>query len=659
VATTGGAVTAVTVGPEHGLGFEGYGVSVPLSFSGSCTAAANASVNGDGSLGAVAIVAGGIGCSGTTTATVNGTGAAGVGGTLPARAVNLVAGRNVTVMGGNLLKGAGGYTVWNAGGSRSLGLQLGGGGTLAASMTSYPALVVSAGAGSGSVGNGNTGSANRFEGLGLAANAVLDGGLGNAFVQTSASGAGTVGLESARAGSNTVSADFVALGGGASSLPGLGAFTSLNDLFFSAEDLYSANGEAVAAGSLFGKDAAAPVTGSYVKAVGGAWDTSGGWVVRGVANGLILGAGFPAGSGTWFVAAKADVAAQQELRLTGVGSLAGCVYADQTVSLTPSWQVFRIAYNTVTGNSSCDSGTQGTAVSASGLAPSVAGGGSTNVETAWVAFVPATQQLVLANAPTAGNQAANKAYVDAQVASQIVNGGGSLPITGGTMTGALNAPVVNGTTDCGLAGSVSGCVAAVGASGGSALIPPGTVGTYTQGASVQATAQCVYALWLNEASPSQHERMIRWWQDEIEGTGRVPIISSEQKPEVLRFAQGTDADLRLEWQRFLIRMVANAFGLPPMLLGMEGDVNRATAGELADEAFRGAIEPLAKLIAEHITRDLFSKCIGWREFEFVFNDLDARDEMTELAIQTQLLAAGVLTVEEVRAMRGLGAEQRS
>jgi phage portal protein BeeE len=163
-----------------------------------------------------------------------------------------------------------------------------------------------------------------------------------------------------------------------------------------------------------------------------------------------------------------------------------------------------------------------------------------------------------------------------------------------------------------------------------------------------------YALWLNEATPSQHERMIRWWQDEIEGTGRVPLISTEQKPEVLRFAQGTDADLRLAWQQFLIRMVANAFGLPPLLLGLEGDVNRATAAELADEAFRGAIEPLAKLIAEHITRDLFSKCIGWREFEFVFNDLSARDEDTELAIQVQLLAAGVYTVNEVRAMRGLG-----
>ncbi|MGA8529579.1 MAG: phage portal protein [Acidobacteriaceae bacterium] len=163
-----------------------------------------------------------------------------------------------------------------------------------------------------------------------------------------------------------------------------------------------------------------------------------------------------------------------------------------------------------------------------------------------------------------------------------------------------------------------------------------------------------YALWLNEATPAQHERLIRWWQDEVEGTGRVPLLSTTQKPEVLRFASGTDADLRLSWQEFLIRMVANAFSLPPMLLGLEQDVNRSTAAEMLDEAFHSAIIPLARLIAEHLTRDLFAKRLGWPEFEFVFNDLDATDEMQEVQMQTALLAAGVLTVDEVRAMRGLG-----
>lgn len=162
-----------------------------------------------------------------------------------------------------------------------------------------------------------------------------------------------------------------------------------------------------------------------------------------------------------------------------------------------------------------------------------------------------------------------------------------------------------------------------------------------------------YALWLNETTPENHNRLIHWWQDEIEGTGRVPLLTCEQKPEVLKFSGGTDAELRLQWQEFLIRMVGNAFGLPPMLLGIENDVNRNTAQEFADEAFRSTVAPMARMLAEHLTRDLFAKRLGWNEFEFTFNELDARDEMQEVQIQTALLQAGVLTVDEVRAQRGL------
>jgi HK97 family phage portal protein len=162
-----------------------------------------------------------------------------------------------------------------------------------------------------------------------------------------------------------------------------------------------------------------------------------------------------------------------------------------------------------------------------------------------------------------------------------------------------------------------------------------------------------YALWLNEATPEQHDRLIHWWQDEIEGTGRVPLLSCEQKPEVLRFAGGTDADLRLAWQELLIRLIANAFELPPMLLGLQTGLTRSTAGEMADEAFQSAVIPVAKLLAEHITRDLFAKKLGWREFEFCFNDLESRDETEEVQMQTALLKAGVLTIDEVRQMRGL------
>jgi len=142
VTASGGAVTGVTVGPEHGLGFDPYGTQVPLTFSGSCTAQATAGVNSDGSIGTIAVTAGGAGCSGTTTASIN---AAGTWDT--AAPVNLIGGQNMTFFDGNLLKGNGGYTVWNAAQSGSYGTQLDGGGGTLPGGGSYSALAANSPAG--------------------------------------------------------------------------------------------------------------------------------------------------------------------------------------------------------------------------------------------------------------------------------------------------------------------------------------------------------------------------------------------------------------------------------------------------------------------------------------------------------------------------------
>ena len=180
------------------------------------------------------------------------------------------------------------------------------------------------------------------------------------------------------------------------------------------------------------------------------------------------------------------------------------------------------------------------------------------------------------------------------------------------------------------------------------------LGAHRYAAKLASNSVVDYALWLQGLTPEHHERLIRWWQDEIEGTGRVPILSVENKPEVLRFGGGTDADLRLQWQEFVLRIIADAFDLPPQCLGIERDVNRSTAMEMADEAFRQAIVPTARLLAEHLTRDAICKKLGWNDLEFVFTDVDSGgDEMEEAQIQAILLQNGVLTVNEVRRMRGL------
>jgi len=47
--------------------------------------------------------------------------------------------------------------------------------------------------------------------------------------------------------------------------------------------------------------------------------------------------------------------------------------------------------------------------------------------------------------------------------------------------------------------------------------------------------------------------------------------------------------------------VANAFGLPPLMLGLEADVNQSTAAEMTDEAFPRSDLAFAMLLAGHIT----------------------------------------------------------
>ncbi len=165
-----------------------------------------------------------------------------------------------------------------------------------------------------------------------------------------------------------------------------------------------------------------------------------------------------------------------------------------------------------------------------------------------------------------------------------------------------------------------------------------------------------FALWLQELPPATYDKVISWWQNEIEGTGKVPIIANlPAKPEVLRFSEGSDKDLRLEWQRFLIRIIADAFDLPPLLLGLEQDINRATADALVDEAFRTAVVPTARLYAEHLTREIIGRKLGWHDLEFVFEDLEVFDERAQAEIDEILLRNDALLPDEARAKRRLPA----
>src|SRR5215831_9789276 len=78
-----------------------------------------------------------------------------------------------------------------------------------------------------------------------------------------------------------------------------------------------------------------------------------------------------------------------------------------------------------------------------------------------------------------------------------------------------------------------------------------------------------------------------YWQEQIEGYGQVPILGGGPKPEVMDL-RGTGTDqLFLKWQEFLIRLIAISFGLSPLTLGIERDVNRCYDEETEVLTFHG------------------------------------------------------------------------
>ena len=84
-------------------------------------------------------------------------------------------------------------------------------------------------------------------------------------------------------------------------------------------------------------------------------------------------------------------------------------------------------------------------------------------------------------------------------------------------------------------------------------------------------------------------------------------------------------------------------------------MNRSTAEEYNDLAFRQAIVPTARLLAEHLRRDAIQEKFGMeRSGVWCLRELDAQDPLEEAQIQQILLQNGVLTVNEVGGMRGLG-----
>jgi HK97 family phage portal protein len=171
------------------------------------------------------------------------------------------------------------------------------------------------------------------------------------------------------------------------------------------------------------------------------------------------------------------------------------------------------------------------------------------------------------------------------------------------------------------------------------------VGEYA--GNVATNARPTTLLNLGKATPEQLATFRTYWTNEIEGQGKMPILSGDGIEPVKLTADGDEA-LYLKWQEFLKTEIATAFDISPQNLGVERDVNRNTAEVAESRDWDHAIKPWAGLLASHINRDAIEGRLGFSQVEFRFLGLDREDEKREAEIHQIYIKNNVYTPNEVR-----------
>ena len=154
------------------------------------------------------------------------------------------------------------------------------------------------------------------------------------------------------------------------------------------------------------------------------------------------------------------------------------------------------------------------------------------------------------------------------------------------------------------------------------------------------------------ANSTQIQTLRSYWRDEIEGQGTTPIVGFEDL-KAIKLHAGSDSALYLEYQKFILREIATAFGLSPQNLGLEADVNRNTSETAEDRDWNTAIIPMAQLLRSHLNREMIEGKLGFSQIEFRWIGLEREDETETARRYSIYYKSNAITPNEQRARMGM------
>ena len=157
------------------------------------------------------------------------------------------------------------------------------------------------------------------------------------------------------------------------------------------------------------------------------------------------------------------------------------------------------------------------------------------------------------------------------------------------------------------------------------------------------------------ADPDLVKQVEAYLRTMIAGSGKTPVIGGLENAGAFDIGAPDDAGLYLAWQHFLIVLIAVSFDVSPRRLGEGQNSNRSTAESEDTNDMDAAIRPLAKLLEEHINREIIGDLgLGFDDVEFKFilaPGAKAQELMSNVHYKYGML--GVMTVNEIRSKLGM------
>lgn len=162
------------------------------------------------------------------------------------------------------------------------------------------------------------------------------------------------------------------------------------------------------------------------------------------------------------------------------------------------------------------------------------------------------------------------------------------------------------------------------------------------------------ALWMGrEVTEEQLKELRYYFRTEIEGSSHIPLLGGTDDVKSVDIGAVGDSALFLQWQQFLISIIAATFGLDVMKFNAIVGINRSTGDTLDDTSDEGAIRPMAHSI-EHVINHRLLAYFGLQDlvqFRFLFTT--SFSDRKALAVIHQMYAQmDGMTVNEIRREMG-------